>query len=630
MNRCLFRLIGIGIGFLGLSSCAALQGPETVTQAQPLEPPAAQAAPSAESAAAAEERQLPPQVGPDGNGEELFLTQTEMAPRPENGAQPGAPETPPVERNGPLFSLSAQDADIQTVLMAFSKEVKQNIVFDPDIRQKVTVELKDVTLEEALDHLLKPLRLEWKREGDFIHVTRQKMETRMFKLNYIISRRQGLSNLQATSGQGTAGTTTLGVGGGAAGLGNLNTGTAGTGIGVGAGAGAGRTFNNLFTSEETDLWREIFFGLRRMVTGAGGQGDRPDITQQGTTGGLGAATAGVGGIGQTAETESGSALETSPKDKGPKGYFSLNRQAGVIVVKDYPDVLMQIAEFLEEVEGSSQRQVFILAKILEVNLRDEFRLGIDWSQVSPITVIHDNDPGINQQFNDSFNLTRALSGPLGTFIQGASGFFYGLSNTQMNIMIDALSRQGNVSVLSSPKIATLNNQRAVIKVGTEDVFFIPQITPASTTTPAFTTFVPSSITIGIVLDVLPQINEDGKVMMSINTSVSERAGERISPDGTNAIPIVDVRESNNVVLAQSGQTIVIGGLMKNKKTKNENELPFLGRLPLLGRLFQHEEDIDEKTELVIMLTPQVMAGMAIDERLKKEEEHLQKVVTPNG
>ena len=419
----------------GLSSCASMQGPEAVTQPQPLE--------TAQTPKATVAKKRPDKVGPGGDSRELLMPQTDFVPGAEPGpVQEEAPEISgrTVERKGPLFSLAAQDVEVNTVLLSLAQEIKQNIIIDPGIRNKVTIDLKDVTLKEALDHMLHPLHLDWTQEGDFIHVVPRKMQTRMFRMNYIITRRQGVSNLQATSGQGTANTTSIGTSGTG---GGLNTGTAGSGIGGGSSTGSGRTFNNLFTSEETDLWREIYFGLKRLVTDASGQDDRPDITQQAVSGGLGAVT-GVGGVSQNLDAESGSTLQTDgaseqPK-RGEKGFFTINRQAGIVVVKDYPDVLIKIAEFLEAVEGSAQRQVFILAKILEVNLRDEFKLGIDWSKVSPVSVIHDNDGGVNQQFSDVYNLTRSLNSPLGTFLQGASGFFYGLSNTQINIMIDVLGQ----------------------------------------------------------------------------------------------------------------------------------------------------------------------------------------------
>ena len=156
------------------------------------------------------------------------------------------------------------------------------------------------------------------------------------------------------------------------------------------------------------------------------------------------------------------------------------------------------------------------------------------------------------------------------------------------------------------------NQRAVIKVGTQDVYFEPQTSAVQGATT--TIFIPRAVTIGIVLDVLPQIDANGMVMMSINTSISEKAGDRVSSDGRTSVPILDVRESNNVVLSRNGQTIVIGGLMKNKLTKKKSSVPFLGEIPFIGSAFQHDADVDEKTELVIMLTPEIMAGLSVDDQ----------------
>ena len=295
-------------------------------------------------------------------------------------------------------------------------------------------------------------------------------------------------------------------------------------------------------------------------------------------------------------------------------YFAVNRQAGVIIVRAYPDTLVQVAGFLEAVEGSAQRQVFIEAKIIEVTLNDEYKLGIDWSVVSPFTIDHPLGA-----LSDRVSSLNKLT------IAGASNFTFGLARNTFNVVLDALSKQGHVSVLSSPKIATLNNQRAVIKVGTEDIFFIPEITPATTTSAAVTVYIPSTITIGIVLDVLPQISADGHIMMSINTSITEQSGSRTSPDGVNVIPILDVREASNVVLARNGQTIVIGGLMKTKKTKKENAVPFFSALPIIGNLFTHVEETEEKTELVIMLTPEIMAGLAVDDRYRIEDANLRRM-----
>ncbi len=162
----------------------------------------------------------------------------------------------------------------------------------------------------------------------------------------------------------------------------------------------------------------------------------------------------------------------------------------------------------------------------------------------------------------------------------------------------------------------------MIKVGTDDIFFSPEVTAATTTSAATVEYVPETITIGIILDVVPQIDSNGQIMMNINTSITEQSGSRTSPDGINIVPILDVRESNNVVLAQSGQTIITGGLMKVKKEVGDNSVPFLGAIPYLGQFFHWTNETELKTELVIMLTPEIMAGWAVDERYNSESGRL--------
>ena len=368
--------------------------------------------------------------------------------------------------------------------------------------------------------------------------------------------------------------------------------------------------SSIQVSEETDIWAEIISGLNNIVTpsastassdSSSDSSDSSDSTAVASDGGdrselvsslLGNGdTSSTKGDNSSSSTTGNSAAAVAVDEE--RAYISVNRQAGLIVVKDFPDVLLEVAEFIEAVEGSVQRQVFIQAKIIEVTLNDDYKLGIDWKQVSPFSIV---------KTNGSLIANTTITGA------ATANFSYDPSATVISLILDALSEQGEVSVLSSPKIATLNNQRAVIKVGTEDIFFIPETTAATATSVAWVEYIPSTITIGIVLDVVPQINPNGEIMMSINTSITEQSGERTYPDGINIVPIVDVRESNNVVLAQHGQTIVIGGLMKTKKEVDDNSVPIFGSLPLVGRFFHWEQENTLKSELVIMLTPQIIAG----------------------
>ena len=524
------------------------------------------------------------------------------------------------EEKGLRFTMSARGVDIKNVLFALSQEIEQNIIIAPGVNKLASVDLKNVTLEEALKSLLPPLHLEYEIDGNFIRVRREEMQTRTFFLNYVISKRAGSSVLKSSSG--TSGTTSS-SGGSSSGESDANT----------------RSTSSVEASEETDLWTEILNGLKNLVTpsastAADGESSSEDSASADSSDSGGSDSSdlvasllgGGGDSSSTVEESSGSADEssTSPvaqQEDKERAFLIVNRQAGMVVVKDYPEVLLQVAAFLEAIEGSVQRQVFIQARIIEVTLNDDYQLGINWGNVSPFTISH---PG--------------GTSPGQISLAGAADFAYTLASGDFSLVVDALSKQGQVSVLSSPKIATLNNQRAVIKVGTEDIFFRPEVTAATTTSAATTEYIPEAITIGIVLDVVPQINPNGQIMMSINTSITEQSGERTSPDAINVVPILDVRESNNIVLAQSGQTIVIGGLMKTKKEVDDNSVPLLGALPYVGRLFHWNQETVAKTELAILLTPEIMVGKAIDDKFLSTQSQLRssgydvitdRIVTPS-
>ena len=502
----------------------------------------------------------------------MVLTQSNLAPRELK------------TKLGPLFTISVQDADVKTILISLSKEIAQNILIDPSVSGLVSVDLKDVTLKEALDALLNPLELRYRFEKDFIKVETEKMETRVFHLNYIISSRTGTSNIQASGGSQISG----------ASMARSSEGTENL-----------RSSSSLVSRENSDLWNEITEGILNIVASSSDKKTVAPINIPATktkTNSIGATTSEsvthfpVERKVTSYSTTTEKALQTATIRNTSVGYVSINRLSGLIIVRNYPDILMRVAEYLEAVEGSSQRQVLIQAKILEVTLSENFQMGVDWSKVSPIEPKHEAPSRVS----------KLLSEP--------PGQTYRLSNTSISLITKTLAEQGQVSVLSSPKIATLNNQRAVIKVGTEDVFFVPQTTAATTNmVTSTTTFQPATVTVGIILDVVPQINPNGDVMMSINTSISERSGIATSPDGINQVPILNVRESNNVVLAQNGQTVIIGGLIQEQETKEVYALPLLSEIPLLGSLFEREIENTSKAELVIMLTPEVIVGEKIND-----------------
>ena len=497
----------------------------------------------------------------------LLLGTACATPHPLPPAPPAPPPAPPaVQRPLPelpvtqveeevakvvprkLFTLSVRNADIREVLLAFATQTDINLVIDPDIKGNVTVDLKRVTLEEALDALLSPLGLTYRREGSLLRVASPAFETRIFTVNYISTVRTGGGTLSATAGGGTTGTQTA-IG---------TTATAGS-----PAAGTAAASSSVSSTDRVDLWDELEKTLKTFLS----------------------------------------------KD----GTIIISRTSGLIGVTDFPVNIRRVAQYLELVQGSAQRQVMIEAQILEVTLSRDFNAGINWSLVAD-----------NLKIPPYGRVTGTLPGGAliaQTLTSATSQFQIGLATRVggqlLQAVLSALSQQGKVTILSSPKISTLNNQKAVMKVATDDVFFTVRREREVTTGVVIETTIPQTVTEGIVLDVTPQISEDDTVIMNIRPSISERVGQATSPGGS-TVPIVSVRAADTVVRVKDGQTVVIGGLMQNRSTRNASGVPLLQEIPVFGGLFRQKQEEDRKTELVILLTPTVLIGRRHSELTPQE------------
>ncbi len=186
-----------------------------------------------------------------------------------------------------------------------------------------------------------------------------------------------------------------------------------------------------------------------------------------------------------------------------------------------------------------------------------------------------------------------------------------------------LSQTGTVNVLSSPSVSTLNNQPAVMRVGTQDVFFTTTNTIDPTTGAIVkSSTTPSTINEGVVLDVTPQISSDGIITMNIHPTITERTGQATSPEGI-SVPIVDVRETDVVIRVADGETAVIAGLMSDRTLSEVNKVPILGSLPLIGGIFRKTELETRKTDMVILISPRILtirtAADYARERVEQQE-----------
>jgi len=478
------------------------------------------------------------------------------APTPPAPTPPPLPELPAVQiERQPvaptprqLYSIAVEETNIRDVLLTLGKTTNLSFVLTPGVEGMVTVDLKQVTLEEMLESILEPIGLTYRREGNVIRVSQPQLQTRVFTVNYITSARGGSSGLSATAGASGAVGLTAAQTGAAAG-GTAGAGGAGGIAGVGGVGGGGGSVSSVGSTDAVDLWSELEDTLMNFLSG--------------------------------------------------DGRLVLSQTAGLVAVTDYPANIMQVARYLELVQGAVHRQVMIQAQILEVTLNESFSAGVDWSLVP-------------------YNLGLAGVGVIaGTLTNGAvatlqeapsSSFQVGVSAPRRGIqtLISALERQGEVSILSSPQVSTLNNQKAVIKVATDDVFFTQTIQREPLTGVVTQTVTPNTITEGIVLDVTPQIGDDA-ITMNIRPSISERLGEARSPTG-DVVPVLAVRATDTVVRVRDGQTVVIGGLMQRRTSRTRSGVPGLQRTPIVGRAFRSDTESESKVELVILLTPTLLAG----------------------
>jgi len=305
----------------------------------------------------------------------------------------------------------------------------------------------------------------------------------------------------------------------------------------------------------------------------------------------------------------------------------VNPQSGVVVVRGLPNELREVESFLSATQLIVQRQVILEAKIVEVTLSDGFQAGINWAglvtrnnksmtigNTGGGTVLVD-EGGLSDIAGNTGVLDPSNYNPIeGTDASAFGGVFtMALNLGDFTSFIELLETQGNVRVLSSPRVATINNQKAVIKVGTDE-FFVTEVT--NTTVTGTATTVTPSVTLtpffsGIALDVTPQISQEGVVTLHVHPSVSDvKDQQKTVTIGTltQQLPLAlsTIRESDSIVRARSGQVIVIGGLMQDSSTNRSAATPGLGKVPLLGNLFKQKNNSSVKSELVILLRPIVV------------------------
>ena len=290
------------------------------------------------------------------------------------------------------------------------------------------------------------------------------------------------------------------------------------------------------------------------------------------------------------------------------GRLVVNRMSGTVQVSDHHPHVQDVGSYVAEINRAIHRQVDIDVRIVEVTLTDDYSLGIDWSRVA-------NASGDGLDFDLESN--SIINQPAGGFVAKLPSLAIDAFNisggaTEFAALIDALREQGAVKIVSQPQIRALNNQSAMIKVGTDRTFFRRELS-VDTTSAGSTTLaedVPQVVTEGIVLALTPQIATNGWIMLDVSPIITRVSSisQVLEANGQvrSSAPNLDIRQASSLVRVRSGETIIIGGLIQDQQSDTERTVPGIAKIPIAGRLFQGNYQIRGKVELVMFLTARLV------------------------
>lgn len=283
---------------------------------------------------------------------------------------------------------------------------------------------------------------------------------------------------------------------------------------------------------------------------------------------------------------------------GTDGKLVINRLGGIIyVTSDKESVLDAVQRYIEAVVSAAVRQVEITARIYEVTLNRDHSLGIDWNSVTSKIASLGQNAATGKVFTNLIETSADFK--QATFNVDLA------ANNNVEAIVQALEEQGTVKTVSQPRVMTLNNQPALVKIGTDYPYFSDNVTFNQTTGQKEVTEQIRTITVGVVLSVTPQISDDGWITLGIDPMISNLVATATSQYGSTA-PIIDVKQSSALVRLKDKHTVRISGLLQTGNAHTVRKIPLLGDIPLLGKLFQWNYFQETHKELVIFITPRIL------------------------
>jgi len=525
----------------------------------------------------------------------------------------------------PTYSVVVNDVPVKEILFALARDSKLNVDISPSISGNVTLNAVNQTLPAILERLSRQVNLIYRVENSVLVIEPDNPILRNYKINYVNMERDTKGGISVTNQLASAPSSS-----------RSNTGS-------NTSSGLNNSTTSVLSISNNHFWDTLIKNIEDILQETDKQilinrldsDTRLQAEYDGEGKGVGALSVG-GSKEKTAPNGAASSTTNGATSDGPqkvlasvsegsekslKSYKTLfaskiiaNRETGILSIRATQKQHEKITDFIELVQSSAKRQVLIEASIVEIALNDEFQAGIDWSRLGKNGTL------------DGFTFQQSLLGTsLSTGPSVAIGYNQSSNLGELAASIKMLQAFGTSKVLSSPKLMVLNSQTAILKVVDNLVYFtITADTVAATgNNPAITTFTttPHTIPIGIWMSVTPQINENDTVTINVRPTIARKVGAIQDPNPSlnnkdvkieSSIPQIQVREMESMLQVESGNTVILGGLMQDDSSKIENGIPGLLSLPKLGNLFKAKSDINKKTELVIFLRPTVIKNASLN------------------
>jgi MSHA type pilus biogenesis protein MshL len=516
------------------------------------------------------------------------------------------------------YSVVVSEVPVKDLLVALARDTRQNIDVHPGITGLVSLNAINETLPVILERVSKQVNLRYRTEGNTIIVSPDSAYVKTYRVNYVNMARETSSTI------GVTGELTISGSGGASGAGGAG-GTSGSSTVV-------RTVSrNDFWDQLRDNVRSILNSTRLQSLNADAKAERLALVKQeqelrvkqmeaASRAGQGAPTLATSVMSAPGSSQQQATL--LPDD------VVVNAVSGTVTVNATEKQHQLIQAHIDSIVNAMQRQVLIEATIVEVLLSEKYQGGVDWSRL-PVT----GGPSLIQ---------RTLGG-FGTGLtqQGANFFQIGYVDANsplgnISATVQLLQEFGNTRVLSSPKLMALNNQTALLKVVDNIVYFeVASSTSQGVQGSTLATFTTTAktVAVGVVMSVTPQINDDGRVSLTVRPTVTRLRPEQpfvndpnpslANPCGVgvancniapifNQVPQIQVREMESVLMVGSGQTVVLGGLMQDSERRNRQQIPGADSLAAAGELLRFRDEQVSKSELMIFLRPVVVANPSLE------------------